>query len=128
MESKIIKQEKNPFLEREELTLEIKNEVAPSFDEVKTEIGRDADLTVIKKINTNFGKQIFIAKAVVYDSKEAKEKIETIPQKVRRKMAEDSKAAAEAAKKAEVEAPEAPAEETKEETPTEEPVAEEKTE
>ena len=43
MESKIIKQEKNPFLDREELTLEIKNEVAPSFDEVKTEIGKDAD-------------------------------------------------------------------------------------
>ena len=35
MESKIIKQQKNPFLEREELTLEIKNEVAPSLDELR---------------------------------------------------------------------------------------------
>ena len=147
MESKIIKQEKNPFLDREELTLEITNEVAPSFDEVKTELGaalgipsaegKDVDLTVVKKINTGFGKQVFVVEAVVYDSKEAKEKIETIPQKVRKKMAEEKKASDDAAKKAEAEAkaaeeapaeeqaaeepaPEAPTEETKGETPAEE--------
>jgi len=104
MESKIIKKEKNPFLEREELTLEIKNETAPSFDEVKTEIGKDADLIVVKKVNTNFGRQVFIVEAVVYDSKEAKGKIETVPQKVRKKIAGEKKAADEAAKKAEAEA------------------------
>ena len=86
MNTKIITQEKNPFLEREEIVLEIKNEVAPSFDEVKAEIGKDADLTVIKKVNTSFGKQVFDVEAVVYDSKEAKEKIETIPQKIRKKI------------------------------------------
>jgi len=133
MESKIIKEKKNPFLGRTELILEIKNEVAPSFDEVKTEIGKDADLIVVKKVNTNFGRQVFIVEAVVYDNAEAKAKIETIPQKVRKKMAEEAKTAAEATKKAEAEAKvaeealaeepapeaEAPTEETKEEAPTE---------
>ena len=146
MESKIITQEKNPFLEREEITLEIKNGTAPSLEEVKTEIGKDAELIVVKKVNTSFGKKVFIVEAVIYDSKEAKEKVETIPQKVRKKMAEEAKATEAAAKKAEVEAKaaeeaatetpaeepapeaEAPVEETKEETPAEEPAAEEKTE
>ena len=145
MESKIIKQEKNPFLERDEMTLEIKNVTAPTFDEVKTEIGKDADLIVVKKVNTSFGKQVFMVEAVVYDSKEAKEKVETIPQKVRKKMAEEAKTAAEAEKKAAAEAKaaeeapaeepaaEAPAEEaapeeTKEEAPTEETKEEPKTE
>jgi ribosomal protein S24E len=155
MESKIIQEEKNPFLERTELTLEIKNEVAPSFDEVKTEIGKDAELTIVKKVNTSFGKQVFVVEAVVYDSKEAKDKIETIPQKVRKKMATEAKATEDAAKKAEAEAkaaeeaaaetpaeepapeaeapveeatPEPAAEETKEEAPAVEPAAEEKTE
>ena len=127
MESKIIKEEKNPFLERMEFELEIRNEVAPSFDDVKTELGKDADLTVVKKVNTNFGKQVFKVEAVVYDNKEAKEKIETVPQKVRKKMAEEQKAADDAAKKAEAEAKavaETPVEETKEEAPVEEPVVE----
>jgi ribosomal protein S24E len=128
MESKIITEKKNPFMERNELVLEIKNNVAPSFDDVKSEIGKDADLTVVKKVNTNFGKQVFVVEAVVYDNAEAKEKVETIPQKVRKKLAEEKKTAEEAKvkeseapaeEKAPVE-PEAPAEETKEETPTEE--------
>ena len=128
MESKIIKENKNPFLERTEFTLEIKNKTAPSFDEVKTELKKDVDLTVIKKVNTNFGRQVFIVEAVVYDSKEAKEKIETIPQKVRKKIAEEKKSADEATKKAEEEeakaieetTPEAESKETPEEAPTEE--------
>jgi len=104
MESKIIKQEKNPFLEREEFTLQITNETTPTFDEVKSELGKDATLTVVKKINTNFGRKTFLIEAVVYENAEAKKKIETIPQKVRKKIESEEKAAAEAAKKAEAEA------------------------
>jgi len=138
MELKIVKQEKNPFLEREEFTLEITNEVTPSFEEVKQELKKDTDttkstnskegeasgnlgalnpdLTIVKKVNTNFGRRTFIVEAVVYDNKEAMKKVETIPQKVRKKMEADEKAAVEAAKKAEA----VPAEEPKEETPEEE--------
>ena len=136
MESKIIKQKKNLFLEREELVLEIKNDVTPTSDEVKAEIGKTAELTVIKKINTNFGKRIFTIEAVVYDNIDAKRKIETIPQKIRKKMAADKKAedetakkAAEAAKKAEDEAKAAKASEEKPvEESSEGPKAEEKVE
>jgi ribosomal protein S24E len=133
MELKIIKQEKNPFLEREEFTLEITNNVAPSFEEVKTELKKDPELTVVKKVHTNFGRQTFKVEAVVYDNKEAKNKVETIPQKIRKKMEADKKAAAEAAKKAEAEAKKAeeeakatPTEEPKTETPAEEPKEEPK--
>lgn len=120
MEFKIIKQEKNPFLEREEITLEIKNEITPTADEVKSAIGKDPALTVIKKINTNFGKQTSFAKAVVYNNLKAKNKIETIPKKVRKKIKAEKKAQAEAEKKAKAEA------ETKPEEPKEKPKPEEK--
>jgi ribosomal protein S24E len=135
METKIIEEKKNPFLERTEIALEIKSDAAPSAEEVKTEIGKDAELTVIKKINTNFGRQTFVVEAVVYDNAEAKEKVETVPQKVRKKMEADKKAAeeeaakaAEAEKKTAEEAKAAEAEAPKEEVSAEEPVAEEKAE
>ena len=137
MESEIIKQEKNPFLEREEIIMEIKNMITPTSEEVKNKIDGDSELIVVKKINTNFGKQSFIVEAVMYDNIEAKEKIETVPQKIKKKMEAEKKdrekaekKAIEDAKKAEEEAKAAAEsasaeEETKEE---EAPVAEEKTE
>jgi ribosomal protein S24E len=129
MKSKIIKQEKNPFLQREEFVLEISSEVAPTEAEVKKEIGKDEGLIVVKKINTNFGRQKFMTEVVVYNNKEAKKKIETIPQKVRKKMEADKKAAKEEENKkaeaAKIEA-EKPVEESIEETKEEEKVEEEK--
>ncbi|MCD4771147.1 hypothetical protein K8R30_01890 [archaeon] len=131
MKSKIIKQEKNPFLQREEFVLEIASEVAPTEAEVKKKIGKDEDLIVVKKINTNFGRQKFMTEVVVYDDKEAKRKIETIPQKVRKKMEADEKAAKEEESKkvaAEAEAAKVEAEKPIEETKEEEKPVEEKTE
>ena len=128
MKTKIIKQEKNPFLEREEFTLEITNDIAPSFEEVKIELKKDTGLTVVKKVHTNFGRQTFLVEAVVYDNAEAKKKVETIPQKIRKKMEAERKAEEETAKKAEAEAP-AKEEPVSEETTTEEvPVEETKEE
>ena len=124
MELKIIKQEKNPFLEREEFILEVQNEVAPSLEEVKTELKKDSELTVVKKIHTNFGRQTFKVEAVVDDNTEAKNKVETIPKKTRKKMEADKKSAAETKakeEKAEAEAKKAEAEaKEKEATPAEE--------
>ena len=99
MKLEIIKQEKNPFLQREEFEIKITSESAPSATEVISELGKDETLTVVKKINTNFGRQSFLTKLVVYDNLEAKGKVETIPQKVRKKMEADKKAAEEEAKK-----------------------------
>lgn len=126
MESKIIKEEKNPFLERTEIVLELKNETAPSFEDVKNAIGKEGDLIVVKKINSNFGRQTFIAEAVMYDNIEAKRKIETIPKKIKKKMVAEEKAEKEAAKKAEEAAKKAEAEaKAAEEVIATEPITEE---
>ena len=128
MESKIISQEKNPFMQREEIKLEIKSESAPSFEEVKKAVGKDENLIVVKRVNSNFGTSVFTADVVVYDSVEAKKSVEMVPQKVRKKLAEEAKqkadaeakAKAEEAKKAEAEKAAAPVEEATPEAPTEE--------
>jgi ribosomal protein S24E len=134
MKSEIIKQEKNPFLKREEFILKISSEAAPTESEVKQEVGKDEALTVVKKINTNFGQSTFITEVVVYDSIEDKKAIEVIPKKIRKKMEaeekariqeEKKKAEEEAKKKAEEEASaaaEKPEEESTEETKEEEKV------
>jgi ribosomal protein S24E len=93
MASKIIKKEKNPFLHREEIELEFVQKTAPSFTEVKQAIGGDESLIVVKSVRGNFGRQSFLAQAVVYDSEESKGKIEVVPKKVRKKLAEEKKAA-----------------------------------
>ena len=109
MESKIITQTKNPFLEREEITIQITNPTTPTYDEVKAAIGKDSALTIVKKINSNFGRQTFIAEAVVYDNAEAKKKIEVVPQKTRKKMEAEEKSTADAKAKEEKAAAEAKA-------------------
>ena len=135
---KIISSKKNPFLEREELIIELTGDVPPSNVEVKEIAGKDPNTVVVNTIKTSFGTQTYVADVFVYDSVESKEKIQTIPQKVRKKLAEEvaaakkageeaakkeaeEKAAAEEAAKAESEKPE---EEKTEESPAEEPEAE----
>ena len=115
--TKIIKQEKNPFLSREEIILEINSETAPKIEDVKNAIGKDENLTIVKRINSNFGKHVFTAEVLVYENQEAKDKIEVIPQKIRKKLAAEKKAEEEAKAKAEEEAKtgETSTEETKEE-------------
>lgn len=129
MKLEIIKQEKNPFLQREELTLKITSEAAPSTSDVISELGKDEALTVVKKINTNFGRQTFLTEVVVYDNIEAKKEIETIPQKIKKKIAAEEKSAEEAAKKkAEEEAKAAKEAEEAAKAEAEKPTEEEKTE
>jgi ribosomal protein S24E len=125
MKLNIASQEKNPFLEREELVVEITEEAMPTKEGILEALGKDKDLCVIKKINSNFGRGKFVADVTVYNTPEAKSKYMTIPKKVRAKMEADKKSAEEAAKKAEAEAAqaeEAPAVEP--EVKAEEPAAE----
>ncbi|MCH7850808.1 MAG: hypothetical protein IH845_04160 [Nanoarchaeota archaeon] len=135
MEIKIITDKKNPFLERQEIVAEINSDVTPSNIEVVEALGKNGDLTVIKKIGSNFGKHIFKVDAYVYDSIDSKDKIETVPQKVRKKMEADkkaledkAKAEKEAASKAEEEAKAAEAEKSTEEETAPESKSEETTE
>lgn len=102
MKTNVIREEQNSFLKRKELLIEVESDSVPSISELIEKLGYDKDLTVIKKINTNFGRQKFPVELVIYDSAEAKESIEVIPQKVRKKMeAERKEAEAKAKKEAE---------------------------
>ena len=109
MESKIIKKQKNPFLNREEYIIEFVSGTNPSFKDVEEVIGGDAGLIAVKKINNNFGRRIFSAEAFVYFSKEDKAKIETVSKKMKSKEQEKK---------------EAPAEQPKEEKSVEQPLDE----
>lgn len=95
---KITQQQKNPFLHREEYLVSIDSETTPSFAEIKKEIGQDENLTIVKKVKGNFGRYTFNAEVFVYDSDENMKKIEKISRKQRRKLAEEAKKTAEAAK------------------------------
>ena len=104
MKTKIIKQEKNPHLSREEFLIQINSDITPSFEEVKKNLGLDEKLTVVKKVNTRFGEKTSFAEVFVYNSKESKDSIEVIPKKVRKKMAEEDKKRLEAERKVVAEA------------------------
>ena len=138
---KITIQEKkeNPLLSRIEFKGNIEfDDITPSnvklTELLVKETKKDINLIVIKSIYTNFGRKVADFEAIVYDNKEAKDKIEMLTKHIKKKMeedrkkAEDAKAAeVEAKKKAEEEAKAAKeAEKTKEE-PAEKP-AEEKAE
>ena len=117
MEAKIIKQEKNPFLHREELMIEINSESNPTLEEVKKQVGKDENLTVVKKIDGNFGSKKYTAEVLVYEDEKSKNNVETIPQKIRKKMAEEAKkAAAEKPSEAQAETIEQPQEKPAEQT------------
>lgn len=109
MGMKIIKQDKNVFLNRDEYLVEIEAEIAPSVAEVVKFLGKGEDVTVVKKIRGGFGKHKFVAEVDVYENRQVREEVEKIPRAMRKKMEE-----AQASEKKEVEV-EKPAEEVKEE-------------
>ncbi|VVB79446.1 Ribosomal protein S24e [uncultured archaeon] len=98
MEHKLISKTNNPYMGREEVKLVLTAEKNPSVKEVVEVLKSDEGLTVVKAIKSSFGSNKFEVEAFVYASKEAKDKTETIPRKVRKKLAEEAKKAAEAAK------------------------------
>ena len=100
MESKTIKEFKNLSLNRTEYLLDVKADKNPSKAEIIDLLKSDAELTVVRKIEGSFGKDVFRVDVVVYKSAEDKKRVETIPRKVRKKLAEEAKKAAEANKSA----------------------------
>ena len=93
MESKVLSKVRNPFLNREEIIMEIKGVSAPSIESVKEATGKPKELIVVKKVYSNFGNQTFKADLVIYDSVESKDRIEVVPRKIRKKVEEEKKAA-----------------------------------
>jgi len=95
MEFKITSQQKNPFLNREEYQIKIQSESGPSINEIQKQLNKDPELTVIKKILGKFGTSEFTAEVFIYENKEAKKRIETIPKKIKKKTQEEAKKKAE---------------------------------
>ena len=120
---KILKQEKNVLLDREEFFLELESKTNPSFDEVKKALGKDEELTVVKGIKGGFGNQVFNSEVFVYGSKESKKKIEP---KVKSKKGSDGEQPADAPAPAEVPKEETPKEEEKKEETLKEDVKDDK--
>ncbi len=74
MELQIIKDKKNPLLNRREVSLKIVNKGTPSRIEVKNKLAAMAnskpELIVIEQLNTAFGKQEIMGAASIYESEE----------------------------------------------------------
>lgn len=116
MKTKIINQKKNPFLEREEFLMQITSDSTPTKTQIIEELGKDKELTIIKKIKQSFGKKESIAEIFVYEDKTAKDKNEVITRKKRRKIDEERKKEKEEKKKRKAEEKEKTESENKEET------------
>jgi len=102
MESKTLREFKNLTLNRTAYILEVTADKNPSKLDIINLLKSDAELTVVRQISGSFGKDVFTVDVIVYNSKEDKAKVETIPRKVRKKaVAEAKKAVAEARKAAE---------------------------
>jgi ribosomal protein S24E len=98
MEFNITKELKNLSLNRNEYKIEVKAGKNPSKQDIIDFLKSDAELTVVKKIEGSFGKDVFIVDVVVYNAKIDKDKFEILSRKVKKKLAEEAKKAAEATK------------------------------
>jgi len=95
MNHKIISQIKNPILQREEFLISIDSEKNPTKKEIVEILKSDECATIVRRIVGSFGKGSFDVEAVVYVSKEAKDNIEVIARKIKKKLAEEAKKASE---------------------------------
>lgn len=85
----ILKDSKNPLLNRHEVQLVVKAPVSPRTSEAQEFIAKEfsgvADNVEILKIKGNFGSDKFTITAHIYNSKEEKDKIENKAKKEKKK-------------------------------------------
>ena len=97
---------KNDMFKRHEFLFELEASKTPSFAEAKTrvaeELNKDEENVDVLNVYGKFGKNVFVIKANVYDSKEGLNKALLLRKTQKQKVAD--KKAAEEAKKAEAEA------------------------
>ncbi len=96
MDAKIIETKENPFLNRKEFKIEVSYEgTIPSREEVKNtvigKIGSSPELTVVEKINTNYGRDKVLVEVKVYNNKEDLLRYEPKHFLLRNKLIEDKK-------------------------------------
>lgn len=93
-----INEHDNPLLKRKEVTLQVNSESAPTFEDIKQHLAKnseDNEKIVVKRVNTTFGTNQSTAEVFIYATKQDKDRIETIPRKVREKMEKEAKEKAE---------------------------------
>jgi ribosomal protein S24E len=109
----ILKDFKNELLKRREIKMVVESQKNPSYEEamktVSGEFKAQEEAIVVKGIHGKFGRKTFLIEALIYDSKEDKEKTE---QKSKKEKEAEKAAQKEAEKSAETK-PAAPAEEKK---------------
>lgn len=73
---------KNPLLKRREVLFEMESESNPGFEgamkAVVNEFKIQEALVVVKKVDSSFGSHKFIIDAFIYDSEDAKNKVEPV--------------------------------------------------
>ena len=94
MEFNIKQQKQNPLLHREEYLIEINSNNNPTKKQIIDFLKKPEELIIINQISNSFGSHKFIADVFIYESKEKKQEIQIIPQKVE----EEAKAKEEAEK------------------------------
>ena len=101
MKLEIIEQKENPLLHRKELLILVEHNSVPSKKEVAKDISEKTkspeENIIVEKIIGDFGSHTFKITAKVYKDHNSKEKYTVIPRKVRKKLAEETKKAAEKA-------------------------------
>jgi ribosomal protein S24E len=117
---KIKTQKSNPELHREELLIEIVSDTTPTKKQIFEFLNKSEEVVVIKRINSNFGRKTFTADVLVYESPEKRQEIEVVPQKVKKKLAEEAKKKAEEEAKRKAEEEKAKAEAQAQENKSEE--------
>ena len=79
MEIEIIERKENPLLNREEVTFRVGHdmETTPSRDTIAAKlaamVNADREMTILKKVETEFGKNTSVGYANVYSSEKARE-------------------------------------------------------
>lgn len=95
MEMTITKKEYNPLFSREKIEAVIIFETTPSYSEVKEEmakqLGKDKELVVVKNVYQKYGQHKSNVNALIYSSKEAMDKFESVKKGKKEEKAEEKK-------------------------------------
>ncbi len=80
---KMIGESRNDLLKRKEIVVEMQSHGSPTYEQVKKELSgkfkTEDSLIVIQKVSGKFGSNHFVVSAFIYDSNEAKERVEPRP-------------------------------------------------
>ncbi len=78
-----IKKFENKLLKRQEVEVTFENQSNPGFDDARKRLAEEFKVPeeniAVRAVRGNFGRNVFLVEAFIYDSKEDKERIEPKP-------------------------------------------------